>query len=115
MLRTRALEVSLWEAVLPGEVLRLPEELARVDVLLDESGVLRPVHAVLRPAAGTPVDADGGLPAVDVPQVPLPVGLRDSVPRGRGFDHLAAVLPDPDRRAGAASDHADEAHHPLRH
>src|SRR5215203_6148372 len=35
MLRTRALEVSLWEAVLPEEVLRLPEELARVDVLLD--------------------------------------------------------------------------------
>ena len=36
MLRTRALEVSLWEAVLPEEVLRLPEELARVDVLLDD-------------------------------------------------------------------------------
>jgi transposase, IS5 family len=28
--------VSLWEAVLPEEVLRLPEELARVDVLLDD-------------------------------------------------------------------------------
>jgi hypothetical protein len=28
MLRTRAPEVSLWEAVLPAEVLRLPEELA---------------------------------------------------------------------------------------
>jgi len=36
MLRTRAVEVSLWEAVLPPEVLRLPEELARVDVLLDD-------------------------------------------------------------------------------
>jgi transposase, IS5 family len=34
MLRTRALEVSLWEAVLPDEVLRLPDELARVDALL---------------------------------------------------------------------------------
>ena len=31
MLRTRAVEVSRWEAVLPEEVLRLPEELARVD------------------------------------------------------------------------------------
>ena len=30
MLRTRAAEVSLWEAVLPEEVRRLPEELARV-------------------------------------------------------------------------------------
>ena len=36
MLRMRALEVSLWEAVLPEEVLRLPEELARVDALLDD-------------------------------------------------------------------------------
>src|SRR4051794_40834818 len=36
MLRTRAVEVSLWEAVLPEEVLRLPEELAQVDVLLDD-------------------------------------------------------------------------------
>ena len=36
MLRTRAVEVSLWEAVLPEEVLRLPEELARVDALLDD-------------------------------------------------------------------------------
>jgi len=26
MLRTRAVEVSLWEAVLPPEVLRLPED-----------------------------------------------------------------------------------------
>lgn len=36
MLRTQAAEVSLWEAVLPEEVLRLPEELARVDALLDD-------------------------------------------------------------------------------
>lgn len=28
--------MSLWEAVLPKEVLRLPEELAQVDALLDE-------------------------------------------------------------------------------
>jgi hypothetical protein len=33
MLRTRAPEVSLWEAVLPEEVLRLPDELARVEAL----------------------------------------------------------------------------------
>ena len=36
ILRTRAVEVSLWEAMLPPEVLRLPEELARVDALLDD-------------------------------------------------------------------------------
>jgi hypothetical protein len=33
MLRTRAVEVSLWEAVLPEEVLRLPAELARFNAL----------------------------------------------------------------------------------
>jgi IS5 family transposase len=36
VLRTRAVDVSLWEAVLPPEVLRLPDELARVDALLDD-------------------------------------------------------------------------------
>ena len=43
------------------------------------------------------------------------LGYETPVPRGRRFDHLAAVLPDPARRAGAAPDHADEADHPLRH
>jgi len=42
MLRTRAVEVSLWEAVLPPEVLRLPEELARVDALLDDPAFFVP-------------------------------------------------------------------------
>ena len=42
MLRTRAPEVSLWEAVLPGEVLRLPDELARVDALLDDPAFFAP-------------------------------------------------------------------------
>ena len=36
MFRTVADQVSLWEAVLPAELLRLPEELARVDELLDD-------------------------------------------------------------------------------
>ena len=36
MLRTRAVEVNLWEAVLPDDMLRLPDELARVDALLDD-------------------------------------------------------------------------------
>ncbi|MDQ2738612.1 MAG: ISNCY family transposase, partial [Actinomycetota bacterium] len=36
MLRTRAEQVSLWEAVLPDEVRRLPVELQRVDRLLDD-------------------------------------------------------------------------------
>src|ERR1700692_4196402 len=34
--RTVSDQVSLWEAVLPPELLKLPDELARVDVLLDD-------------------------------------------------------------------------------
>jgi len=37
------------------------------------------------------------------------------VRRGRRFDHLAAVLPDPDRRQGSAPEHVDEADLSLRH
>ncbi len=36
------------------------------------------------------------------------------MPGGGGLDHLAAVLPDPVGGVGAASDHVDEADHPLR-
>ena len=62
MLRTRAAEVSLWEAVLPEEVLRLPEELARVDALLDDPVFFAPFvpffdpscFAVLRGAVAGP-------------------------------------------------------------
>ena len=34
--------MSLWEAVLPGRLLRLPEELARVDALLDDPAFFAP-------------------------------------------------------------------------
>ena len=34
--RTVGDQVSLWEAVLPPELLKLPDELARVDELLDD-------------------------------------------------------------------------------
>ena len=49
MLRTRALEVGLWEAVLPEEVLRLPEELARVDALLDDPAFFAPFEPFSTP------------------------------------------------------------------
>jgi len=54
MLRTRAVEVSLWEAVLPPEVLRLPEELARVDVLLDDPAFFAPFVPFFDPRVGRP-------------------------------------------------------------
>jgi IS5 family transposase len=54
MLRTRALEVSLWEAMLPEEVLRLPEELARVDALLDDPVFFAPFTPFFDPRLGRP-------------------------------------------------------------
>jgi IS5 family transposase len=54
MLRTRAVEVSLWEAVLPEEVLRLPEELARVDALLDDPAFFAPFVPFFDPRLGRP-------------------------------------------------------------
>jgi IS5 family transposase len=40
--RTVSDQVSLWEAVLPPELLKLPEELARVDALLDDPAFFTP-------------------------------------------------------------------------
>src|SRR3954453_2745894 len=54
MLRTRAAEVSLWEAVLPEEVRRLPEELARVDALLDDPAFFAPFVPFFDPRRGRP-------------------------------------------------------------
>jgi transposase, IS5 family len=54
MLRTRAPGVSLWEAVLPEEVLRLPEELARVDALLDDAVFFAPFVPFFDPRVGRP-------------------------------------------------------------
>ena len=54
MLRTRAPEASLWEAVLPEEVLRLSEELAQVDALLDDSAFFAPFVPFFDPRVGRP-------------------------------------------------------------
>jgi transposase, IS5 family len=54
VLRTRAGNVSLWEAVLPAEVLRLPEQLARVDALLDDPVFFAPFVPFFDPRVGRP-------------------------------------------------------------
>jgi IS5 family transposase len=54
VLRTRAEQVSLWEAVLPAEVLRLPAELARVDALLDDAVFFAPFVPFFDPRVGRP-------------------------------------------------------------
>ncbi len=54
MLRTHAEQVSLWEAVLPDEVRRLPVELERVDRLLDDEVFFGPFVPFFHPTAGRP-------------------------------------------------------------
>jgi IS5 family transposase len=61
MLRTQAVAVSVWEAVLPEDVLRLPEELAHVEALLDARAFFGPVRGVLRPEARRAIDADADI------------------------------------------------------
>jgi transposase, IS5 family len=73
--RTVGDQPSLWESLLPEEVLRLPEELARVDGLLDDPAFFAPFAARFDPLIrrpSTPVECY--LP-VDVPEVLLPAGL----------------------------------------
>ena len=54
MFRTVADQVSLWEAVLPAELLRLPEELARVDEWLDDEAFFGLFEEFLDPRIGRP-------------------------------------------------------------
>lgn len=54
MLRTRNDQLTLWESVLPAEVLRMPAELARVDALLDDERFFAPLRAYFDVAFGRP-------------------------------------------------------------
>jgi transposase, IS5 family len=54
MLRTRNIQPSLWESVLPEVCLRLPAELARVDVWLDDERFFAPFQAYFDPRLGRP-------------------------------------------------------------
>src|SRR4029079_998695 len=54
MLRTVADQPSLWEAILPEELRRLPAELARIDVLLDDPVFFTPFVPFFDPRVGRP-------------------------------------------------------------
>src|SRR5688572_14834211 len=54
MLRTVGDQPTLWEAILPAELRRLPEELARVDVLVDDAVFLAPFVPFFDPRVGRP-------------------------------------------------------------
>jgi IS5 family transposase len=52
--RTVGDQVSLWEAVLPEELQRLPEELGRIDALLDDPVFFGPFEPFFDPRVGRP-------------------------------------------------------------
>jgi transposase, IS5 family len=52
--RTVGDQPSLWESLLPAEVLRLPAELARVDALLDDPVFFAPFAPYFHPVLGRP-------------------------------------------------------------
>ena len=54
MFRTVGDQVSLWEAVLPAELLQLPDELARIDALLDDPLFFAPFVPFFDPRIGRP-------------------------------------------------------------
>jgi IS5 family transposase len=54
MFRTIGDRPSAWELRLPAQVLRLPEELARVDALLDDPGFFAPFAPFFHPVLGRP-------------------------------------------------------------
>jgi transposase, IS5 family len=65
--RTVGDQASLWKAVLPAELLKLPDELARVDGLLDDPVFFAPFVAFFDPR----IDAAAGrrrAPADDFPE-----------------------------------------------
>ena len=54
VLRTVNDQLSLWDAILPAELLVLPDELARVDALLDDPVFFTPFVAYFDPRIGRP-------------------------------------------------------------
>ena len=73
--RTLNDQPTLWDSILPPELLVLPVELGRVDELLDDPVFFAPFATYFDAQDRAAVDPDGDLPAVDVSEVPLPAGL----------------------------------------
>jgi IS5 family transposase len=84
MLRTRNDQPTLWESMLPEELRRLPAELARVDVLLDDERFFAPFRAYFDVTFGRP-------------SIPIEVYLRLMFLKFRyrlGYESLCAEVAD---------------------
>lgn len=86
---------TLWDAVLPPQVLTMPPELEAVDALLDDPvcSSNRPWPTSTRPLAAR---RPRSRPSCGwVPQVPVAAGVGAAVCARAGLDHAAPLLPDP--------------------
>src|SRR5262245_23481209 len=77
--RTVGDQCSLWESVLPEEVRRLSEELARVDALLDDSAFFAPFVPFFDPRMGRP-------------STPMETALSNLRSCGRSANHISLGL-----------------------
>ena len=109
MLRERSVGESLWEAVLPAELRELPAELGKVDAILDEDRFLAPFRSRLTAAIGRPTIPIETYLRLMYLKHRYGLGYETLCRGGRRLVHLAALLPDRARRAGARPVDADEA------
>ncbi len=103
MFRTVGDQVSLWEAVLPAELLKLPDELARVDGLLEDLGdvdlsdeVIRIRRAAVRTADGyttTSPKSDAGIRDVAIPPHIIPL-IEAHLAKYVDADRDSLIFPD---------------------
>jgi len=91
MLRTRNDQPTLWESILPDDLLRLPAELARVDVLLDDEVFFAPFRAYFDPVFGRPSIPIENYLRLMFLKFRYRLGLRVGVCRGGRLDRVAAV------------------------
>ncbi len=75
MFRTIGDQPTLWESILPEQLQRLPEELARVDALLDDPAFFAPFVPFFDPRMGRPSTPMETYLRLMFLKVPLPVGL----------------------------------------
>jgi hypothetical protein len=104
MFRTYGPGPSLWESVLPQEVLVMPDELARVDKLLDDPVFFEPFRPHFHPT--------GDVPAPNKATPPEPCGAS---PSGLGPAPPAVPPPSPGPDTGRATKGRGRAKGPTSH
>jgi hypothetical protein len=112
--RTIGGPVPAWESLLPPELLRLPEELARVDALLDDPAFFAPFAPHFQPVLGRPSTPVECYLRLMFGKFRYRLGYESLCAEVSDPGLLAAVLPDRPGRDRAAPDDADEADHPVR-